>query len=111
MGRNPGRLERKVKVQEKSRTSDGGGGSTVTWTDLTNPDEYVRLRPLQGGERLQAMQLQGPPEYECVMRRRTDITRGMSLLEGSTRYLIVSPPVNEDERREYLTFLVREEVT
>jgi head-tail adaptor len=81
------RLDQIVQIQEKVRTSIGGGNYTELWTDVGQP-QSARVVPISGSERLQAQQLEGRAMYRVTIRRREDVTTANRLLwcprRGST---------------------------
>lgn len=112
MGMNPGRLAERLTLQASARTSDSQGGSTLAWADVS-PKVSVpaQVRPLDTRERFQALQADTPATHEVIVRHRTDVTSAHRWRwEREGRFLrIISPPVNADERREYLTMVCGED--
>ncbi|WP_422363178.1 phage head closure protein [Pyruvatibacter mobilis] len=104
--RGIGTLRERVSIQERSETSDGGGGVSFTWANIdTNPTVSARVEPLRGFEQLQGLGLQGRVTHRVTLRYRSDVTIGNRFLWGTTGLEVKSPGINEDERSRYVTFL------
>lgn len=112
VGMDPGQLSELVTILEDtgSARDAGGGQGTPNFTALSsNSDEWVRIRRLSAWTRRQAEQLGSPVEVEITMRSRSDIDSRNRLTWGSSTLILVSGPVNLDERGEYITFQARED--
>lgn len=104
--RGIGTLRERVSIQERSETSDGGGGVSFTWANIaTNPTVSARVEPLRGFEQLQGLGLQGRVTHRVTLRYRDDVTIGNRFLWGAIGLNVKSPGINEDERSRYVTFL------
>lgn len=108
MGLRAGRLNKRVAIQEVTRTSDGGGGVTEAWATITNGTVWARVSPLEGTERFQAQQVQGTLTHEIEIRYRSGITTDMRVSYDSRFFYIVQPPINKDERGESLVLICEE---
>lgn len=73
-----GRLDQRVTIQTRTRTSDGGGGHALGWTNLATV--WAKVAPLSGRERAMAEQLEAPRTYRVTIRRRGDVTADCRLL-------------------------------
>jgi SPP1 family predicted phage head-tail adaptor len=73
-----GELDQRITLQSLALVSDGGGGSTETWSNVAIL--WAKVVPMSGRERLQADQLESPANYRVTIRRRTDITAGKRIL-------------------------------
>jgi SPP1 family predicted phage head-tail adaptor len=69
-----GELDQRITLQSLALVSDGGGGSTETWSNVAIL--WAKVVPMSGRERLHADQLESPANYRVTIRRRTDITAG-----------------------------------
>ena len=107
--RGIGLLRERVRIQQETEVSDGGGGYTVGWENISeNPEVSARIEPLRGFEKLQATGLQGQVTHRVTLRYRTDVNVGNRFLWGTTPLNVQSPGTNDDERRRYMTYLCNE---
>lgn len=107
---DPGRLRQQVEVRTPgARTSDGGGGFTRRYRRVYNAMWDVEIRPLQGTERLRAMQTQANATHQITGRYRSDVTSATQLVHEGRTFKIVAPPIDPEERHEWLQVLAREE--
>lgn len=103
---NIGRLRERVTIQSNVSVSDGAGGQTLTWTDLSTV--WARVEPLQGKEVVQASQIQGPFTHRIWLRYRTDVGLAMRVLWG-LKYMNVRAVV-QSEKRAFTQLLCEEGV-
>lgn len=107
---DPGRLRNQVEVRAPgARTSDGGGGYTRRYRPTYGAKWDVEIRPLQGTERLRAMQTQANATHQITGRYRSDVTSATQLVHEGRKFKVVAPPVDMEERHEWLQLLCREE--
>lgn len=92
-------LKHRVTLQSLARVSDGQGGYSESWTDVS--DVWVSIAPMKGYERFQAMQMQTPVTHKIVMRYRSDVTTAHRLLYGS-RVFALKEVLNRDEDSRFL---------
>lgn len=104
--RGIGTLRERVTIQQETQVSDGGGGYTVGWENVSaNAEVSARIEPIKGFEQLQAMGLQGRVTHRVVLRYRTDVDIGKRFLWGNIPLNVMSPGTNDDERKRYMTYL------
>lgn len=106
MGLRAGRLNKRVTIQQVTRTADGGGGYTEAWGTLATM--WARVTPTDGLERFEGQQTQGTLRYEVEIRHRTDVTSAMRLSYDSRSLYIIQPPFSPDEKRESLVLICEE---
>lgn len=98
------RMDQRVTFQEVSRTSDGGGGTTVTWADLaTDSTVYARVRAKSGRERMDEDRPSASAGYEITIRNRGDIDETMRMVWLGESYNIRNV-MREGPRPLYLHF-------
>lgn len=95
-----GQLRERITIQQAVETPDGGGGSSVVWTDLATL--WAEVRPLSGRERLQAQQIEASVDYRVTIRYRSDVDAGMRVVWGALT-MNIRAVYNEDRKRKYLT--------
>lgn len=102
-----GDLDKRVIIQAVSRTSDGAGGSTVTWTDAATT--WASIEPVSGHEPYVAQALRGRVTHKVRMRHRPGVTPANRLLHG-TRVFNVQAALDDREEGRFLLLLCEEEV-
>lgn len=65
-----GRMDQRITVQRKTRTSDGMGGFTEAWTNLATV--YADIRPLGSREIWEAMRVSAETRFRARVRWRED---------------------------------------
>ncbi len=74
-GRDCGRLDARVVVQQKTTTADSQGGRSVTWGTLATV--WADVQSLSGAEQLQAGAVGSHVAYMVEIQDRTDVTPSM----------------------------------
>lgn len=100
-----GELRERLSLEAPSRSSDGGGGSDVTWTEVASV--WARLRPRSGDESLSLDRVAGRVRHEIVIRYRSDVTLAMRFRAGSRVYDIRAA-FDPDGRRHWLQCMAEE---
>src|SRR4051812_15348564 len=98
-------LKNRAALQSVRRTEDGQGGFTEEWADEI--DLWMKIEPLKGWEKMQAMQLQTPITHKITLRYRTGVTTAKRLRWGS-RILQIKEAINIDEANEWLRVMAVE---
>lgn len=98
-------LRHRPVLEQASRTSDGGGGVTESWTAVATL--WAQIRPLSGKERLEADRISGQIGHEVILRYRQGVLPAMRLRHG-TRIFHILAVLDEDERHERLKCLCEE---
>lgn len=107
---DPGRLRHQVQIRKPgTRTPDGGGGFTRKYRPVVDGIVWAEVRPIQGNERIRAMQTAANATHQVTMRYRSDLTADHQLIHEGRTLKIVSPPVDLDEQHQWLELLCREE--
>ena len=80
---DPGELDQRVTFREKVETSDGAGGTTVSWQDFAT--RWAQIKPMSGERRFQASQVDFTRDYEVTVRRDPSITEDLAIIwQGQT---------------------------
>ena len=103
---DPGMLRHRVILQQPVRTSDGTGGSDLTFADVATV--WAAVEPLRPTLRLEADQPSERLPLEVTIRFRADIASGWRILHFN-RALEVEQTHDPDERRAWLVCTVWEE--
>lgn len=81
-----GMLREPVEIQEQSKSSIGGGATTVTYTNKANVRGFVK--PLSGSERLYAERLDAQTRFRLVIRYRSDLLESDRVIIRDKAYQI-----------------------
>jgi head-tail adaptor len=77
---------------------DGDGGYTQSWTPLTPPTAYVRLRPASSAERAAPGTLLTHASYIVVGRFHPGVTTETRLIDADGRVYQVTSAINVENR-------------
>jgi len=102
-----GQLREPVTFQSKTTVSDGGGGTTPTWSNTFT--DRVRIKPIVVEESVKQEQNQQQNKYEIHMRYRSTVNRNMRIIWGSITLTIISHPINYDEKKQWLKLIAKQE--
>jgi len=97
-----GRLRHRLTLESASRTPDGGGGASETWTTVA--EVWAEITPSGGTEVVDADALTGRVSHEIVFRYRADVAPVMRLRRG-TRLFDIAAVIDIDERHRWLKCL------
>ena len=107
---DPGRLTHQVVIQGiGARTPDGGGGYATSYAEIANGTVWAEVRPLSGNERLRAMKTTANATHMVTIRYRNDVSAKNRILHDGRAFKIVAPPIDPDERHDWLQLLCSEE--
>lgn len=77
---NIGDMRKRVVIQHKTRTPDGGGGNTVTWSTLATVWANVEpIRPFRSAEYIKGDQLKLFALHKVTIRYRSDVDATMQI--------------------------------
>lgn len=104
----------RIKLQYKTRVSDGAGGFTETWVSAPSGFADGKI-PAQktthrSDEAVQAMATTGIAVHNFRIRYRQNVKASWRILEGGKYMAIIGPPI-EIERRRLLDLTVKEVAT
>ena len=103
---NPGRLRERIYLQRVVRTPDDTGGHTESWNTISGT--WAAVEPLQGRERLEALQTSADITHRVTIRYDANIGAADRWLFRDRVLEIVEPPYSPEERRAYTVMLCRE---
>lgn len=105
-----GQLREKVKIERRSKSSDGMGGVNLTgWTTVAS-GLPAQISPVRGGEDVRSLRLSGTSLYDVTVRSSANLSaidathRIVNERTGQTYN--VKWVANLDERGRFLTFTV-----
>ncbi len=97
---DPGRLDRRITIEQNTPTQDGAGQPIDSWAALATV--WAEVVPVGGSERFQAMQVGAETVVKFRIRYRGDVLRAMRVVYDSDNYDIAD--VAEDRRFERRQF-------
>lgn len=100
-----GDLTHRVTLQKPTRTADGMGGYTVTWSD--EEQCWAAIWPVSATERIQAGQQASSITHRVRLRYREDLRADWRIQYG-TRYFAILGIVNPNESDRMLDVLCQE---
>lgn len=98
---NPGRLQQKVSIQQRTAGVSAHGQALQQWADVAT-GLWAEILPIRGRELFAAGQEQGLADVRITLRWRAGVTSAMRILHGSTPYEIVGEPINVRGLNEWL---------
>jgi len=106
-----GNLRHRVAIQEQADTTDGMGGFSVVWSDVSGMGSVpAAIWPLSSKEQLDAMKLESVATNKIRIRYRAGITSKNRIVFGSRVFNILGAPIDFEERGRQLDFIVSEDV-
>lgn len=66
-----GAMRKRLVLQSRSESVDGGGGVAVSWSDIASV--WAQVTPVSGAETVQAMHLTGTRRHRVRLRYRDDV--------------------------------------
>jgi len=103
---DPGELRTELVLEEASRTSDGAGGFTESWTQIATV--FARLQLIVVRERFGADQTIEEVTHRVTIRHQPDVASGMRFVMGD-RILSILTVHDPDETGRYLVCRTREQ--
>lgn len=101
-------LAHRAALEREVRTSDGGGGASVTWELVA--EVWAAIMPVSGREHADADALHGEVSHEVWVRYRDDVTPDMRL-RIDTRVFDVRAVLNAGDEKHFLKLSCLERVT
>lgn len=82
----PGRLNRRVVIQQHTAGSDASGQPLVAWSDVATV--WADIQYLKGIEQIKADAVTSAAKVSIRIRWRTDVTATMRVLYNSVAYTV-----------------------
>ena len=95
----PSDLRHRLVLEELERVEDEGGGFTESWVEVATLS--ADLRPIGGGEAVEADRLAGRITHEIALRYRPGVVPAMRFRKGARLFHILSV-IDVDERKRWL---------
>ncbi|HSH26646.1 MAG TPA: phage head closure protein [Wenzhouxiangella sp.] len=102
-----GKLRHTITIEREQSVSDGAGGSYLTWATVATPRAYIK--PMSGGERLQAMRLEATVTHRIFIRYRDDLLTS-DRINFNGRLMQIRALINLEERDRWLEIYADEGV-
>jgi SPP1 family predicted phage head-tail adaptor len=102
-----GEMRHRLALEAPLADSDGGGGVTRTWALVA--EVWGAIRPLSGGEGVEADGLRGQVSHEIWIRHRAGVVPEMRFVLGA-RIFEIRAAIDAGERHRFLRCLVEERV-
>lgn len=102
-----GKMRHRLVVTTITETQETTLGS---WTqaEATDSTRWASIEPITASERLNAGQVIPEATHVIRMRYNTAVVATAVLKKGSREFEVVGPPIDIDERRKVLEFMVKE---
>lgn len=94
-----GALRSRVTLQQKTRTSDGIGGATVSWTDVATV--WANVKPVSSKEKYQAERLSKNASHAITIRHRADVNEQFRVLHNSKTFAVDGYVTDEEDKEKY----------
>lgn len=101
-----GDLNKRITLQHTTKIPDGMGSFTTTWNDTATV--WAAIWPLSVSERIMSKQLSGELTHRIRIRYRRGIRTSHRIKFGERYFNIDGPPINPNERNEYLDIMAKE---
>ena len=92
-------LRHQISVQRPDKTPDGAGGSSQTWPTVASIRAYIK--PISGGERLQALRLESDITTRIFVRYGLDVLPS-DRIEYDGRLFVIKAILNLEEANKWL---------
>ena len=102
-----GKMRSLVSLQHRTKTTDGAGGWTNTWTQYAKV--WAWIKPLSGSETLTSMQLENPVTHRIYIRYRSDMLESDRIVHRSRNFNIRSI-LDIEELKRYIEISAEENV-
>ena len=97
-----GQLRDRVTIQAETRTANGQGGYSTSWSNVaTTPTVCANILGLSGDEALQAGIQRSVQQWRVIVRKRSDLTTKHRLVWGGVNLDIKSVMPLPDEPRAF----------
>lgn len=108
-GLDAGALNKRIKILRKANGTDTHGYPVEGWPEVATV--WANVTAAAAREFWEAQAAHGELTHKITIRYRPDITADMRIAMGDRNFELVAPPVDYNERHEYLVLKCREVTT
>jgi len=101
-----GELNKRIEVQAASKVSDGMGGFTSTFNTIATV--FCAIWPTSANQTIASAQPLGTITHRIRIRWRSNFRSTWRLKFGERIFDIVGPPINPNEKNEFLDIMAKE---
>lgn len=101
-----GDLNKRIEIQAPSKVGDGMGGFDEVFNTIAVV--WSSIWPTSAKETVQSMQPMGTISHRIRVRYRSVLKASWRIKFGHRYFAIVAPPINPNERNEWLDLLCQE---
>ncbi|MEQ1672838.1 MAG: phage head closure protein [Hyphomicrobium sp.] len=94
-----GDLRHRVQIETAARTSDGGGGAVITWTQIA--EVWAAIWPRSNDEQFESDRMAGKATHDIWIRFRSDVKPEMRIRFGA-RVFDVRGVIDVEDRSRWL---------
>ena len=102
-----GKLRSIIVIEREARVSDNAGGQTITWAQHAAMRAWVK--PMSGGERVQAMRLEATVTHRIYTRYKSGLLTS-DRISFNGRTFQIRALIDIEERGQWLEILANEGV-
>jgi len=104
----PGKLNKRITFQYQSKTPDGMGGFTGSWTDVSSGTVWAAIWALKASELIKAEATTMNITHRIRIRYRAGVKPDWRIKFGNRYFAIIQGPLNDGEKNEKLDMFCRE---
>ena len=104
---SPSDLNKRITLQAPTKVPDGMGNFDETWTDMGDPI-WAGIWPTSANQSIQSLQPVGTITHRIRIRYRSVLRSSWRIKFGNRYFAIVAPPINPNEKNEFLDLLCKE---
>jgi len=101
-----GELNKRILLQYTTSVVDAMGGSDDIWNDKATV--WAAIWPVSAAEQVRAGQTFGTVTHKIRIRYRSDIRNSWRIKFGERYFTILGPPINPNEKNEWLDLITKE---
>ena len=102
------KLRHTLSLQSRDTGRDALGGALNTWTTVASV--RAEVKPLSGRAYWDSLQSQTEVSHQVTIRYRADVDAAMRFLWGTRVLSIVGPPIDPNEKKQWLRLTCMEGV-
>ena len=100
-----GKLRHQILIERETPTPDGAGGSSVVWSTVVSTRAFIK--PISGGERLQALRVESDVTQRVFIRYRSGLLPSDRINYGG-RLMEIKAILNLEEQNKWFEIYATE---